>query len=101
MASYKIAFKPAVKKDLRRIPHHNFERILNSIEDVSENPLPQNARSLTGRDAFRHRVGRYRVIYAINNEEVVILIIKIGHRRGVCTASFPKRSQFGQLSDKA
>ena len=80
MASYKIAFKPSVKKDLRGIPRHDVERILNSIEGLSENPLPQNARSLTGRDAFRLRVGRYRVIYAVDNEQVVILIIKIGHR---------------------
>ncbi len=83
MASYKIAFKPSVKKDLRGIPRHDVERILNSIEGLSENPLPQNTRSLTGRDAFRLRVGRYRVIYAIDNEQVVILIIKIGHRGGV------------------
>ena len=83
MASYKIAFKPSVKKDLRGIPRHDVKRILKSIEGLSENPLPQNARSLTGRDAYRLRVGRYRVIYAIDSEEVVILIIKIGHRGGV------------------
>ena len=80
MASYKIAFKPLVMKDLRGIPRHDVERILKFIEGLSENPLPQNARSLMGRDAFRLRVGRYRVIYAIDSEEVVILIIKIGHR---------------------
>jgi len=80
MASYKIAFKPSVKKDLRVLPRQDVERILNSIEGLSENPLPQNARRLTGRDAFRLRVGRYRVIYAIDNEKVVILIIKISHR---------------------
>jgi mRNA interferase RelE/StbE len=83
MASYKIAFKPSVKKDLRGITRHDVERILKSIEGLSEHPMPQNARSLTGQDAFRLRVGRYRVIYAIDNEEVVILIIKIGHRGGV------------------
>lgn len=83
MASYKIAFKPSVKKDLSGIPRHDVERILNSIEGLSENPLPQKARSLTGRYAFRLRVGRGHVIYAIDSEEVVILIIKIGHRGGV------------------
>lgn len=83
MASYKIAFKPSVKKDLRGIPRHDVERILKSIEDLSEIPLLQNAISLKGRDAYRLRVGRYRVIYAIDSEEVVILIIKIGHRGGV------------------
>ena len=83
MAPYKIAFKPSVSKDLRGIPRYDVERILNTIEGLSENPLPQNARSLTGRDAFRLRVGKYRVIYATDNEEVLILIIKIGHRQDV------------------
>ena len=100
MASYKIAFKPLVKKDLRGIPRHDLERILKSIEGLSEHPLPQNARSLTDLDAHRLRVGRYRVIYAIDNEEVGILNIKIG-QGGVCITNFPKRTQFGQVADKA
>ena len=83
MASYKIAFKPSVKKDLRGIPRHNVERILNSIVVLSENPLPQNARSLTGRDTFRLRVGRCRVIYATDDEELLILDFKTGYRGGV------------------
>ena len=83
MASYKIAFKPSVKKDLRGIPRDDVERILKAIDSLATVPNPVNATRLTGRDAYRLRVGRYRVIYAIDSEEVVILIIKIGHRRVV------------------
>ena len=83
MVPYKIAFKPSVKKDLRGIPRHDVERILKAIDSLATDPNPVNAMRLTGRDAFRLRVGKYRVIYAIDNEEVVILIIKIGHRGGV------------------
>ena len=83
MASYKIVFKSSVKKDVRDIPRLDVTRILNAIDNLATDPRPQNAKSLTGRDAHRLRVGKYRVIYAIDSEEVVILIIKIGHCGGV------------------
>ena len=83
MASYKIAFKPSVKKDLRGIRRHDVERILKAIDSLATDPNPVNAIRLTGRDAFRLRVGKNRVIYTIDSEEVVILIIKIAHRGGV------------------
>ena len=80
MACYKIAFKPSVRKDLRGIPRH---KVLKAIDSLPTDPNPLNAVRLTGRDAYRLRVRKYRVIYAIDSEEVVIMIIKIGHRRGV------------------
>ena len=83
MAPYRITFKPSVKKDLRGIPRHDVERILKAIDSLATDPNPTNAVRLTGRDAMRLRVGKYRVIYAIDSEEVVIVIIKIGHRGGV------------------
>lgn len=83
MASYKIAFKPSVKKDLRGIRRHDVERILKAIDSLATDPNQVNAIRLTGRDAFRLRVGKNRVIYTIDSEEVVILIIKIAHRGGV------------------
>ena len=85
MASYKIAFKPTVKKDLRGIPRHDVERILKAIDSLATDPNPINAVRLPGRDAFRLCVGKYRVVYAIDNETVVImiLIIMIGQRGGV------------------
>lgn len=84
MAPFKIAFKHSVNKNLTGIPRHDVERILKAIGGLAADPNPNNAVRLTGRDAFRLRVGRYCAIYAIDNEEVVILIIKVGHRGGVC-----------------
>ena len=67
MASYKIAFKPSVKKDLRGIPRHDVERILKAIDSLATDPNPTNAIRLTGRDAFILREGKCRVIYAIDS----------------------------------
>lgn len=80
---YSIRFKSSVKKDLRSIPKQDVLRILNALEHLTEDPRPINSKPLTGRDAWRIRVGQYRAIYTINEQEIVIEIIKIAHRKNV------------------
>ena len=80
---YSIRFKSSVKKDLRSIPKQDVLRILNALEHLAEDPRPIHSKPLTGRDAWRIRVGQYRAIYTINEQEIVIEIIKIAHRKNV------------------
>jgi mRNA interferase RelE/StbE len=80
---YSIRFKSSVKKDLRSIPKQDVLRILNALEHLAEDPRLINSKPLTGRDAWRIRVGQYRAIYTINEQEIVIEIIKIAHRKNV------------------
>ena len=80
---YSIRFKSSVKKDLRSILKQDVLRILNSLEQLAEDPRPINSKPLTGRDAWRVRIGQYRAIYTINEQEIVIEIIKIAHRKSV------------------
>ena len=80
---YSIRFKSSVKKDLRSIPKQDVLRILNALEHLAEDPRPINLKPLTGRDAWRIRLGQYRAIYTINEQEIVIEIIKIAHRKNV------------------
>jgi mRNA interferase RelE/StbE len=54
-----------------------------SIRDLSNQPRPPGCKKLSGRDAWRIRVGDYRVIYEITDFELVILIVHIGHRSEV------------------
>ena len=100
MASYKIVFKSSAKKDVRDIPRLDVTRILNAIDNLATDPHPQNAKSLTGRDELRLRVDKYRVIYIVKEDEVEIIIMKIGHRR-LYAANFPKRTQLRQMPNKA
>jgi len=81
--SYSIRFKSSVKKDLRSIPKQDVLRILTALKSLTEDPRPSNSKPLTGRDAWRLRVGKYRAIYTINDKEIVIEIIKIAHRKNV------------------
>ena len=80
MASYKILFKSSFKKDVRAIPRLDIPRILHALDNLATDPPPQNTKSLTGRDELRLRVGKYRVICIVKEDEIEIVVIKIGHR---------------------
>ena len=83
MASFEIVFRASVRKDFRGIPQEDAERILRVIGDLAHTPVPPGARRLAGHGVWRIRVGRYRVLYEIARDEIVITVIRVGHRRHV------------------
>ena len=83
MASYEVRFKKPVAKDLRRIPNQDVQRILGRIETLSENPRPGDFTRLSGLDKYRVRVSSYRILYQIEDNCLVIQIVRIAHRSTV------------------
>ncbi|MGJ8640403.1 MAG: type II toxin-antitoxin system RelE family toxin [Opitutaceae bacterium] len=83
MASYKIEFSKRVRKDFKKIPTHDAKRILNAIQLLASDPLPQNSKKLKGEELFRIRIGNYRVIYSIEDSKMIIFVIKLGHRKDI------------------
>lgn len=83
MAPYEIRVLPSVRKDLRGIDGTDVRRILARIESLAENPRPPDCRKLSGRDLYRVRTGAYRVLYEIHDASVVVVVVKVGHRREV------------------
>lgn len=83
MGRYKIVFRRSVAKDLRPIPKKDVKRILKTINRLAENPRCPGAEKLTGEERYRIRQGQYRILYEIRDEEVVVFIVKIGHRREI------------------
>lgn len=83
MASYRLTFKKSVTKDFRSIPKNDVPRILKRIEALADDPRPVGSEKLSGQERFRMRQGMYRIIYEIQNEELVIIVVKVGHRREV------------------
>jgi mRNA interferase RelE/StbE len=80
---YEILFDTQAEKQLKKIDSQNQKRILEKIEKLKNSPnlgIP-----LTGNLAglFKLRIGDYRTIYQIRNHELIILVLKIGHRRNV------------------
>ena len=84
MASYKLSFKRSAEKELRKISKPDLRRIVERIEALSRDPRPSGAHRMKGEGRYwRLRQGDYRVVYEINDREMEISVVKIGHRREV------------------
>lgn len=83
MANFKIVFKKSVAKDLRSIPNQDVRKVLSKIDGLAQNPRGEDCKKLTGLELYRVRCGIYRIIYEIKDSELVVAVIKVGHRSGV------------------
>ena len=83
MASYKLFFKKSVQKDFDSIPKRDLKRILSRIESLSEDPRPKGCEKLTGQERYRLRQGRYRIVYSIQDDELTVWVVKVGHRKDI------------------
>ena len=80
---YKLFIERAANKELSKISHKEQTRIINAIKNLSDNPRPAGVKKLTGKDAWRIRIGSYRIIYEIQDDNLVILVVHIGHRKDI------------------
>ena len=78
--NHSILIEKAAQKALARIPHQYQDRIIQAIMGLGTSPRPSGVRKLSGRNAWRIRIGDYRVIYEINDELSKILVVTLGHR---------------------
>ena len=83
MAVYKVYFKESVEKDFIAIPKKDLKRILQRIKMLEDNPRPLGCEKLTGRERYRVLQGRYRIVYSIQDDELTVWIVKVGHRKDV------------------
>lgn len=81
--AYSIQIKPSAQKDLLKLPPQTQTRLLDAIQTLSVNPRPSGIKKLQGHELYRLRVGDYRIIYAIQDQELLILVATIGHRKDV------------------
>lgn len=87
MEKYRVLIKPSAKKELLALSNKkDRQRIVRRIEALTENPRPPGCEKLSGYDRYRLRQGRHRVIYEIHDTDVVVVVVKIGHRRNIYRA---------------
>ncbi len=80
---YRVILPKSVQKEVDRLPDDVVRRILARLAQLETDPRPADVKKLKGRDAYRIRVGDYRVIYEIHDRQLEVLVITIGHRREI------------------
>lgn len=81
--SYRIEIDPPARRALSKLPTQITTRIIRRLEALAENPRGMGAVKLSGHNAYRVRVGEYRIIYAVMDDRMLILIVDLGHRRDI------------------
>ena len=81
---YSIEFDKSVQKTLSKLPNEVIKKILDAIAELADNARPNGCKKLQSKgDFYRIRVGNYRVIYDINDDELLILVVEIGNRKEI------------------
>jgi mRNA interferase RelE/StbE len=80
---YRIEILRAAQKQLAKIDRSFQKRIIDAVYDLAENPRPAGCQKLSGRPAWRIRVGEYRVIYEIHDNRLLILVVAMGGRKDI------------------
>lgn len=87
MANYELVFKKSVAKDLRSIPKEDVARILKRIETLRDDPRGEGCMKLSAQERYRIRQGVYRIVYEIREHELIVMVVKVGHRSEIYQSS--------------
>jgi mRNA interferase RelE/StbE len=81
--TYALFIERRAQRSLSRIAAQDRERISTAIRRLADEPRPHGVKKLSGRDAWRIRVGDYRVLYEIHDDRLLILVVNVSHRREI------------------
>lgn len=81
--AYRLEITKLVIKYLEKLPGDTYVRLKDAILKLEENPRPQGSEKMSGKNAYRIRVGDYRIIYTIQDKILLVTVIDAGHRREV------------------
>lgn len=81
---YELIIKPAVEKQMDRLPAKVRQRVVGALEELRDNPRPSGCVKLQGEDdLWRIRVGQYRVVYTIQDDALIVLVVRVAHRKDI------------------
>jgi mRNA interferase RelE/StbE len=84
VSDYRTVFRPEAQAELRKIPRDVALRILTKLTELEKDPFGFNTTALVSQpDRRRLRVGDYRVVYTVDNGELVVWVVHVGHRSTV------------------
>ncbi len=81
---YEIIIKPAAEKSLDKIPKSSRSRLADALEKLRDNPRPPGVIKMSGvENLWRIRIGDYRVVYEIHDDRLIVLVLRVAHRKDV------------------
>jgi len=83
VVSYKILIKPSAVKELKSLPKKDCQRITSKIQLLSKEPRPEGCEKLSVQERYRIRQGNYRIVYSIEDDKLIVYVVKIAHRSKV------------------
>jgi len=83
MVKYKIEIKRSAIKEIKKLPSKDLKKILAKISSLADNPRPKGCVKLSADEKYRIRIGVYRILYEIKDKLLVIIVVKVAHRKDV------------------
>jgi len=84
VARYRLLIKPSAVKDIEAIPlKRDRQRVVERLSKLAEDPRPSGSEKISGQDKYRVRQGRYRILYTIEDQDLIVQVVKVGHRKDV------------------
>ena len=84
MTRYRVEVSATAERQIAKLQLPDRVRVLRAIRALADEPLPPGTRKLTGyEDVWRVRVGVYRILYSIDGGRLLVLVLKVGHRKDV------------------
>ena len=83
MESFRIVLKKSAAKEIERIEKKDRIRIIEKIRSLASDPRPFGSKKLSGQEKYRIRQGNYRILYQVIADELIINVVKVGHRRDI------------------
>ena len=80
---YKVELRRRAQRALDKLPKSDFETVVEAIEELAETPRPRGVDKVKTTGVWRVRQGDYRVIYSIDDNQQLVAIVRIGHRREI------------------
>ncbi|MBL7166633.1 MAG: type II toxin-antitoxin system RelE/ParE family toxin [Dehalococcoidales bacterium] len=80
---YKVEVRRRVQRALDKLPKTDFQAVVQAIKDLAQTPRPRGIEKVKSTGLWRIRQGDYRIVYAIDDKESLVIIVRVGHRREI------------------
>lgn len=87
MGRYRVLIKPSAVKEIEAVTRKkDRQRVVKRIEQLGDDPRPVGCQKLSGKDRYRVRQGQYRIVYGVEDDRLIVYVVKVGHRKDVYRA---------------